>query len=70
MDDGRISRAAYVALGDDHPWLHYLDVNEAFGLMDVNYDQVLSFEEAWSVAQMDDIIWRKFDSVYEKIDTD
>ena len=70
MDDGRISRAAYVALGDDHPWLHYLDVNEAFGLMDVNHDQVLSFEEAWSVAQMDDIIWRKFDSVYEKIDTD
>ena len=31
---------------------------------------MLSFDEAWDAAQIDDIIWRKFDKIYERVDTD
>ena len=59
--DEQISRATYVALGDGHPVLNHLDANEAFTIMDTNYDQMLSFDELWDVIQIDDIIWSRFD---------
>ena len=31
---------------------------------------MLSFDEAWDGAQIDDIIWRKFDEIYQRIDLD
>jgi len=31
---------------------------------------MLSFDEAWDGAQIDDIIWRKFDEIYQRVDKD
>ena len=70
QEGDKISRATYEALGDSHPWLHYYGAEQAFDKMDSNRDNMLSLDEAWEATQMDDIIWRKFDAIYEKIDLD
>lgn len=31
---------------------------------------MLSFDEAWDAAQIDDIIWRKFDEIFQRVDAD
>ena len=31
---------------------------------------MLSFDEAWDGAQIDDILWRRFDEIYRRIDED
>ena len=57
-------------MGDEHPFLHYHDAETAFTLLDINYDQMLTFDEVWYGTQLDDIIWRKFSAVYDSIDLD
>ena len=50
--------------------MYYLGAEQAFDRLDTNYDQMLSFDEAFAGEQIDDIIWRKFDEVYRRVDFD
>ena len=68
--DQHITRADYISLGDEHPFLHYHDAETAFTLLDINYDQMLTFNEVWYGTQLDDIIWRRFSGIYDSIDHD
>ena len=70
IDDAYISRDAYVNLGSSHPWLHYYGADVAFDKLDTNKDNQLSFYEAFEAAQLDDMIWRRFNAVFQSIDLD